>query len=316
MYRKDSRAVTACRTFTVTSLVILSCSIASAQSWSSMSSATGWDIATSSPTTIQSEQHFSSPGAYAAAGNILATNALADVRPFSAPTSRAHASSILDQSDPANATLRQLSESRVIYWPFNEAPHPVYSSTSVVAFYGLQIENQSGVPLNIVFGNHLQGVMFQWQGGSVKLSEVTIIEGLPTFAANVDVDRFGNVTALGGWQNAVFAQPYQDPYLGTLPGHRLNSFQFYGSRSLGSGETDTIEVKHIFEMSTKIAQVLDWNGVAVSDFTGTADMTIRAYDSNGVDRTSQIAITYVVPEPASIAALVAGIGFLARRRRA
>ncbi|HRK21170.1 MAG TPA: PEP-CTERM sorting domain-containing protein [Fimbriimonadaceae bacterium] len=287
------------------------------QSWHSLSRADGWDQSVGGRASNIDHKTYSNESEYAAANNVIETEAKTDGRPFEAMFSGSRGYTRLDQSDPSNAILRQLAESRVIYFE-NGDPYHVSGESYLDIDYGLQIENLSGIPLNIVFGNHIRGVLFQWEEGYATIQEDTLIEGFEEFHALATVNDVGVAEGGGGWENALFSQTYLDPYLGSLPGFRLNSFQFYGSRSFAPGETDTIRVHHRFQVVTGVRAQNLQVGVGVADFSGTADLTIRAYDDQGNDLTSQIRLGYTaaaVPEPMTVAALGLGLVALARRRR-
>ncbi len=305
------RMVPLSRPALITCAFVCACSV-SAQSWTTESAATGWDLNAGTPVTNVNSQTFSSVAEYAAALYVLESDALADVHNQAAPTSRAHAYTRLDQSDPTNGTLRQLSESRAIY--FGSVTHPVSSGSSVDIRYGIQVENTTGTALNLVFSNHIRGVLVQDYEGFANISERTEIEGFATFVGSAGARANATYVSSGGWENAVFSQTYQDPYLGSIPGFRLNSLQVYGTRPFAAGESDTINVHHIFNVDSGLLPTGFQNGIGVADFTGTADLTIRAYDSLGNDRTSEINIT-IVPEPATMIGLGIGVAMVARRRR-
>lgn len=296
-------------------LVAGTASLAFGQNWSTVSEATGWDNNTNAPVTVTDSRSYGSVAGYTAAGRILQSDAAATTHSQTPTFSRARAYTILDQSDPANGTLRQLTESRAIY--FSSVTHPVSSRTLMTTNYDLNIVNRSGWDVQVVLSNHIRGRMAAAYEGVVEMREATklSIDGFveADFAGSARVVN-GSGTSDGGWAGAMSGDTYQDPYLGQIQAHRLNSFQVYTSVNMPALDAVTIKVEHEFELKSSLQAIGFQNGIAVGDFTGTADLRIRAFDNQGIDRTSEMEFTLVVPEPTSAFGIAFGLAALLGRR--
>jgi hypothetical protein len=133
--------------------------------------------------------------------------------------------------------------------------------------------------------------------------------------------NFDGAKSDGLWSSFVHPAKVHDDVYGTIDGFELNSFEYYGSRSVAGGAMVVSDVDYDLVLT---ADLDIGNGLALVDFTNTGHLMVTATDPfTGADRSSDIRVTLVpivpsvsVPEPIGLILLPLGALALTRRHHA
>lgn len=211
--------------------------------------------------------------------------------------------------------------------------NPVKADSLFDFHYFLEIENLTGGPVNVNFGNQMHG-LFAVSGFSgsanyasaveeVRISDLTVPGGT---GGNVVIDwratQYG-AEPTGLWESFVHPTLVHDDFYGDIPGFELNSLEYYGSRLVDTGATVFSFVKYRLFLAAR----LDFDdGLALVDFSNTGHLTVTATDPiTGEDRSAGIRVTVVdavndpgipgIPEPGTLALTSLSAMALLRQRR-